>query len=224
MLNFSDPNAAQRRKERVAEGLRRWKFADAVAKYHNKGTSLKINKNTNTIGFSRAQSDIYASALNTQGNAWKTKEQAFTQQLLRDTYEGEGSSNRAGRNQALALLSKQAQLEKMVTDGFGRNTAIANQASLRNFHSKQALAIEKRGLPPQYGPPAFLTPRNTLGQIGNIVSSVASVASMASGLGAFGKLSAEAGGGKAGFFDLFGGGKNIIQGTGILGIGTAPKQ
>ena len=208
----------------AAEGLRRWKFADAVAKYHNKGTSLKINKNTNTIGFSRAQSDIYASALNTQGNAWKTKEQAYTQQLLKDTYEGEGSSNRAGRNQALALLSKQSQLEKMVSDGFGRNTAIANQASLRNLHSKQALAIEKRGLPPQYGPPAFLTPRNRLGQIGNIVGSIAGVASMASGLGAFGKLSAAAGGGKAGFFDLFGGGKNIIEGTGILGIGTAPKN
>ena len=60
----------------AAESLRRWKFEDARAKYHNKGTSLKINQNTNTIGFSRSQSDIYASALNTQGNAWKTKEQA----------------------------------------------------------------------------------------------------------------------------------------------------
>ena len=179
MLNFSDPNEGQRRKEAAAEGLRRWKYADAVAKYHNKGTSLKINRSSNAMGLSRDTSDLYATALHAQNTAWKAKEAIKKQALTTTTYAGEGSSNRAGKNVALELLSKQSQLESVVKNGFGRNMVIGQQAALRQFQNKEALAIEKRGLPPQYGPPAFQTPRNELGKAMNIANSVVKIAGLA---------------------------------------------
>tara|TARA_Y100001963_G_scaffold44292_1_gene62143 strand:- start:2682 stop:3425 length:744 start_codon:yes stop_codon:yes gene_type:complete len=229
VLNFSDPNEGQRRKEAAAEGLRRWKYADAVAKYHNKGTSLKINRASNAMGLSRAKSDLYATALHAQNTAWKAKEAIKREALTKTTYAGEGSSNRAGKNVALELLSKQNQLENMVKNGFGRNMDIGEQKVVREKANKDALAIEKRGLSPQYGPPAFQTPRNELGKAMNIANSVVKIAGLAAApftSGASLKLTQSGIGGLGGgrgqfnpfeegaFKNPFGGGKSGFPGLG----------
>ena len=71
-------------------------------------------------------------------------------------------------------------------DAIPRNLAYSRQGATRKFQAANASAKEALGLPPQYGMPVMMPPRNRLGGALQIAQTGLGIASSLSGMGAFG--------------------------------------
>jgi len=122
--------------------------------FHNKETSYKKSRRRNVIGFSRGRSDIQSKALSIIGKGRQLKEDAARSYAIKSSAKSAegGRSTRAGRNEYLALLTKQARIESKISNTLGRDQSSAIQGITRQYQNKEATNRSKLGLPPEYGP------------------------------------------------------------------------
>ena len=85
-------------------------------------------------------------------------------------------------NTLKALLSQTAAIEKSTDDAFGRNMDMAHQALLREYDQKQAKNLARRGVPPEWGAPVMMPPRDKAGQFLQTLQTGLSIASSVVGL------------------------------------------
>ena len=166
----ADPNAGARAAAREKHREKNFAFKSNSTKYWNKETSYVRGIETAATGYSRTSSDIYEQALNIQGQGRKLQEQAATQYGAAQFVDEGGSSRTAGRNQYLALLNKQSAIESKINNTFGRTAAKARVGAARQYQNAISTNREKLGLPPEYGAPVMMPPRDTLGMFMNAIS------------------------------------------------------
>jgi hypothetical protein len=166
----ADPNAGARAAAREKHREKNFAFKSNSTKYWNKETSYVRGIETAATGYSRTSSDIYEQALNIQGQGRKLQEQAATQYGATQFVDEGGSSRTAGRNQYLALLNKQSAIESKINNTFGRTAAKAKVGAARQYQNAISTNREKLGLPPEYGAPIMMPPRDTMGMMMNAVN------------------------------------------------------
>ena len=166
----ADPNAGARAAAREKHREKNFAFKSNSTKYWNKETSYVRGIETAATGYSRTSSDIYEQALNIQGQGRKLQEQAATQYGATQFVDEGGSSRTAGRNQYLALLNKQSAIESKINNTFGRTAAKAKVGAARQYQNAISTNREKLGLPPEYGAPEMMPPRDTMGMMMNAIS------------------------------------------------------
>ena len=204
-----DANAGARAQARAQARAKDAAFAQEGLKFFNKETQLARTQNRNVIGLSRDQSDAYAAALAAQGKGRKQLENA-----ARKYFRSKGTVNEGGRSRRFGvanfqgLLAAQSEVNSVLDNVIGRNTAYANQKALRKFQAAQARGREALGIPAAYGAPVMMPPSNRLGGALQIASQVASIASGFGGfgLGGFGAASSAGAAGAASATTSIGGG------------------
>ena len=151
----TNPHAAA---AKIEKEKRDYIYRSNALKFHNKEASWQMAHDRNVIGFSRAKSDIYSRSLDIIGQGRKLGQEAereyYVQGSVAKSAEG-GRSRTAGRNDYLALLAKQSQIESKIGRTLGRGAASASQGILRQYQNKVASNRQKLGLPPEYGPTVF---------------------------------------------------------------------
>jgi hypothetical protein len=166
----ADPNAGIRHAAREKHREKNYQFKSNALKYWNKETSYVRGRQTAATGYSRTKSDIYEQALNIQSQGRKLQEQATTQYGQQRFVDEGGSDRKRHRNQYIALLNKQSDIESKINNTFGRTAAKAKVGATRQYQNYISRNREKLGLPPEYGAPVMMPPKDTLGMFMNAVS------------------------------------------------------
>ena len=166
----ADPNAGARAAAREKHREKNFAFKSNSTKYWNKETSYVRGIETAATGYSRTSSDIYEQAINIQGQGRKLQEQAAAQYGAAQFVDEGGRSRAAGRNQYLALLNKQSAIESKINNTFGRTAAKARVGAARQYQNTISTNREKLGLPPEYGAPIMMPPRDTMGMMMNAIN------------------------------------------------------
>ena len=166
----ADPNAGARAAAREKHREKNFAFKSNSTKYWNKETSYVRGIETAATGYSRTSSDIYEQALNIQGQGRKLQEQAAAQYGATQFVDEGGRSRSAGRNQYLALLNKQSAIESKINNTFGRTAAKARVGAARQYQNAISTNREKLGLPPEYGAPIMMPPRDNIGMMMNAIN------------------------------------------------------
>ena len=134
------------------------------------------------MGLSRGRSDAYSKALDIAHQGRKNVETAVTGFAAKRYVDEGGGARRAGMNTLKALLSQTAAVEKSTDDAFGRNMDMAHQALLREYDQKQAKNLARRGVPPEWGAPVMMPPRDRAGQFLQTLQTGLSIATSVVGL------------------------------------------
>ena len=139
---------------KIEKANKDYAFRSKGNQFHNKETSYVRGKRRNVIGFSRGRSDIQSKALSIIGKGRQLKEDAARSYAIKSSAKSAegGRSTRAGRNEYLALLTKQARIESKISNTLGRDQSSAIQGITRQYQNKEATNRSKLGLPPEYGP------------------------------------------------------------------------
>jgi hypothetical protein len=140
------------------------KFGSESIKYWNRETTYKRGKEASAMGFSRGKSDAYVRALDIVGSG-RAAAEAATQGFAAKRYVDEGGGARsAGRNVLLSLLAKTAQIDKASDEAMGKNLDIAHQGLQRKYVSAQMKNRARLGVPPEWGAPVMMPPKDKAGQ------------------------------------------------------------
>ena len=177
-MNFAvciDANAGARRAARQRNREKHANFNQRKLQFFNKETSLARAKNRNVIGYSRDLSDAYVRAIYTQGKGRLRNQELVAQYFGKKKIDEGGRSRRYGQKQYLSLLRKQAEIQGVTANMFGRNMAYAQEGARRKFLAANAQAREKLGIPAAFGAPVMLPPTDRLTGALQIASSVASI-------------------------------------------------
>ncbi len=161
--------AKQRAREKEAN------FKQKGLQFFNKETSLARTLNRNIIGYSRSQADARSRAMQIQGKGRAARQNAVAKYFRTQKVNEGGRSRKYGRAQYLSLLQKEAQIERMVNNAFGRDLAAMQTINQRRFLAANAKAREGLGIPPAFGAPVMMPPTNRLGGALQIASTAASI-------------------------------------------------
>ena len=161
--------AKQRAREKEAN------FKQKALQFFNKETSLARTLNRNIIGYSRSQADARSRAMQIQGKGRAARQNAVAKYFRTQKVNEGGRSRKYGRAQYLSLLQKEAQIERMVNNAFGRDLAAMQTINQRRFLAANAKAREGLGIPPAFGAPVMMPPTNRLGGALQIASTAASI-------------------------------------------------
>ena len=170
-----DANAGARRAARQRNREKHANFAQKKLQFFNKETSLARAQNRNVIGYSRDLSDAYVRAIYTQGKGRLRNQQLVADYFGKKKIDEGGRSRTYGRKQYQGLLRKQAEIQGVTANMFGRNMAYAQEGARRKFQAANAQAREKLGIPAAFGAPVMLPPTDRLTGALQIASSVASI-------------------------------------------------
>ena len=171
-----DANAGARAQARAQAAAKDARYASESLKFFNRETTLERTQQQNVIGFSRDQSDAYASALAAQGKGRKQLENAARRYFRSKGTVNEGGRSRTfGRANFQGLLAAQSEVESVIDNVLGRNMAYAQEGARRKFQVQQAQGREALGIPAAYGAPVMLPPTNRLGGALQIASSLAGI-------------------------------------------------
>ena len=172
-----DANAGARRAARQRNREKHANFAQKKLQFFNKETSLARAQNRNVIGYSRDLSDAYVKAIYTQGKGRLRNQQLVADYFGKKKIDEGGRSRTYGRKQYQGLLRKQAEIQGVTANMFGRNMAYAQEGARRKFQAANPQAREKLGIPAAFGAPVMLPPTDRLTGALQIASSVASIVS-----------------------------------------------
>ena len=170
-----DANAGARRAARQRNREKHANFNQRKLQFFNKETSLARAKNRNVIGYSRDLSDAYVRAIYTQGKGRLRNQQLVADYFGKKKIDEGGRSRRYGQKQYLSLLRKQAEIQGVTANMFGRNMAYAQEGARRKFQAANAQAREKLGIPAAFGAPVMLPPTDYFTGALQVASSVASI-------------------------------------------------
>ena len=148
--------ARQRRKEKD------FAYAQEGLKFFNREANYEKTLDANVIGYSRSISDAYSKALYTQAKCRKELENATKLYFSKKSANEGGRSRRFGLKQYQALLQAKAEVQGINRTNFGRNMAVAQEGARRQFQNANAQAREDLGLPPIYGMPVMMPPKDRL--------------------------------------------------------------
>ena len=155
-----DANAGARRAARQRNREKHANFNQKKLQFFNKETSLARAKNRNVIGYSRDLSDAYVRAIYTQGKGRLRNQQLVADYFGKKKIDEGGRARTYGRKQYQNLLRKQAEIQGVTANMFGRNMAYAQEGARRKFLAANAQAREKLGVPAAFGAPVMLPPRD----------------------------------------------------------------
>ena len=172
--------AKQRKKEKD------FAYAQEGLKFFNREANYAKTLDANVIGYSRSLSDAYSKALYTQSKGRKELENAAKLYFSKKSVDEGGRSRRFGQKQYQALLAAKAEVQGINRTNFGRNLSVAQEGARRQFQNANAKAREDLGLPPIYGMPVMMPPRDRLGGALQVLQTGLSIGSSMMGLGAFG--------------------------------------
>ena len=170
-----DANAGARRAARQRNREKHAIFAQKKLQFFNKETSLARAKNRNVIGYGRDLSDAYVRAIYTQGKGRLRNQQLVADYFGKKKIDEGGRSRTYGRKQYPGLLRKQAEIQGVTANMFGRNMAYAQEGARRKFMAANAQAREKLGVPAAFGAPVMLPPTDRFTGFLQTASSIASI-------------------------------------------------
>ena len=171
-----DANAGARRAARQRNREKHANFNQRKLQFFNKETSLARAKNRNVIGYSRDLSDAYVRAIYTQGKGRLRNQELVAQYFGKKKIDEGGRSRAYGKKQYQGLLRKQAEIQGVTANMFGRNMAYAQEGARRKFQAANAQAREKLGIPAAFGAPVMLPPTDYFTGALQLASTAASIA------------------------------------------------
>ena len=178
-MNFAvciDANAGARRAARQRNREKHANFNQRKLQFFNKETSLARAKNRNVIGYSRDLSDAYVRAIYTQGKGRLRNQQLVAQYFGKKKIDEGGRARTYGKKQYQGLLRKQAEIQGVTANMFGRNMAYAQEGARRKFQAANAQARQKLGIPAAFGAPVMLPPTDYFTGALQLASTAASIA------------------------------------------------
>ena len=224
-MNFAvcqDPNAGARAAAKARNNAKIANYKSNAVKYWNKETTFAKNSKFITgMGYSRDLSDLQVQFDAAKGKVFQGKE-ALARQEMTSSYVDEGGGARfAGRAKKMAnYFAKTKALDNSLSKLYGQGEA----TMLTNLERRQTSMLQKNksqlGLPPEFGPPTMMPPRDVGGMILSGVQTGLSIAGSMYGLGAFGGAAAGQGTLLAG---LFPGGSDLRLKRDVDVVGTSPK-
>jgi len=161
-----DPNAGARAaaKERNNQKIANYK-SNAVKYWNKEAIYDKKRKFINGMGRSRAIGDFQTKMALAQGQSFLGKEQIARDYLQKSHVDEGGGSRTAGRNKLLNMLSKKSDIETKMNKMASIGEASFLTRLDRRTDSLLAQNKAKLGLPPEFGPPTMMPPRDTFGMI-----------------------------------------------------------
>ena len=171
-----DANAGARRAARQRNREKHSVFNQKKLQFFNKETSLARAKNRNVIGYSRDLSDAYVRAIYTQGKGRLRNQELVAQYFGKKKIDEGGRARTYGRKQYQSLLRKQAEIQGVTANMFGRNMAYAQEGARRKFQAANAQARQKLGIPAAFGAPVMLPPTDYFTGALQLASTAASIA------------------------------------------------
>ena len=171
-----EDNAGARRAARQRNREKHANFNQRKLQFFNKETSLARAKNRNVIGYSRDLSDAYVRAIYTQGKGRLRNQELVAQYFGKKKIDEGGRSRAYGKKQYQGLLRKQAEIQGVTANMFGRNMAYAQEGARRKFQAANAQAREKLGIPAAFGAPVMLPPTDYFTGALQLASTAASIA------------------------------------------------
>ena len=227
-MNFAvcqDPNAGAREAARQKNNQKIYSYKSNAIKYWNTETTFAKNSKFITgMGYSRDLSDLQVQFDAAKGKVFQGKE-ALARQDFSSSYVDEGGGSRlAGRAKRMAnYFAKTKELDNSLSKLYGQGEA----TMLTNLERRQTSMLQKNksqlGLPPEFGPPTMMPPKDTGGMILSGVQTGLSIAGSMYGLGAFGATGANAGGPLSWFNPFGGGGSDLRLKRDVEIVGTSPK-
>ena len=157
-----DANAGARAAARERARQKDAQFAIRKLQFFNKEVSLSRAQNRNIMGYSRDLSDAYVRAVFQQGKGRLQSQALVAKYLGSKKFSQGGRSTKYGKKQYLNMLRKQAEIEGVVGNLYGRNMALARTGARRRFQAQDAMARQKLGVPAAYGAPVMLPPTDRL--------------------------------------------------------------
>ena len=175
-----DPNAGERRAAKEKNNARVAKYNSDGIKFWNKETSFQRGEDASVLGFSRAKSDAYTNALSSlsQGRqASQNLEYKYRKSLFKSTAHQEGRSRRAGMGAVQQVLRTAGEIEHGIDLQFSRNYDARLVGATRQFQKAKAKNFANLGMPPEFGAPTMMPPRDKGGQLFNNINMGLSIAS-----------------------------------------------
>ena len=155
-----DANRQAREAARQRKKEKDFAYAQEGLKFFNREATYEKTLDQNVIGYSRTISDAYSKALYTQAKGRAELEKAARLYFSKKSTNEGGRSRRFGLKQYQALLNAKAEVQGINRTNFGRNMAVAQTGARRQFQTANAKAREDLGLPPIYGMPVMMPPRD----------------------------------------------------------------
>ena len=150
-------------------------FKQKALQFFNKETTFSRTLDRNVLGFSRSQADAKSRATQIQGRGRAARQNAIAKYFRTKKVNEGGRSSKFGRAQYQSLLQKEAQIERLVNNAFGRDMASMQTINQRRFLAANAKARESLGVPASYGAPVMMPPSDRLSGALGIASQVAGI-------------------------------------------------
>ena len=170
-----DANAGARAAAKQKKLEKDANFNQKRLQFFNKETTFARTLDRNVLGFSRSQADARSRAMQVQGKGRAARQNAVAKYFRTKKVNEGGRSRKFGRAQYQSLLQKEAQIERMVNNAFGRDMAAMQTINQRRFLSMNAKARENLGVPASYGAPVMMPPSDRLSGALGIASQVAGI-------------------------------------------------
>ena len=160
-----DANRQAREAARQRKKEKDFAYAQEGLKFFNREATYEKTLDKNVIGYSRTISDAYSKALYTQAKGRAELEKAARLYFSKKSTNEGGRSRRYGLKEYQALLNAKAEVQGINRTNFGRNMSASLTGARRQFQAANAQAREDLGLPPIYGMPVMMPPRDRLSLI-----------------------------------------------------------
>ena len=181
-----DPNSGARAAAEEKQKERLYQFKADGIQYHNKEVNfVKNRKFIAGTGYSRDYSDIMNKLDTARGKTLAAKENIAREYFAKQYVDEGGGARTAGRaNRMASYWAKQSELDSQIHKLYGQGQARAMTGLERQTKHRLTSNRERLGLPPQFGMPTMMPPRDTTGQMINsmmmglqVAGSIASIAS-----------------------------------------------
>ena len=166
----ADPNAGAREQARARQKQKLFEHQSNSVKYWNKETDYVVGKEKIATGYSRDMSDIQQALSKSRGGAFAQYEKIAREGAMTEFVNEGGSSRTAGRNQAIALLAKRAEVEDKLYNFSTQGVAQAQRGAFLRRESQLAKNRARLGVVPQFGQAVMMPGKDTMGQFLNAAS------------------------------------------------------
>ena len=175
-----DPNSGARAAAEEKQKERLYQFKADGIQYHNKEVNfVKNRKFIAGTGYSRDYSDIMNKLDTARGKTLAAKENIAREYFAKQYVDEGGGARTAGRaNRMASYWAKQSELDSQIHKLYGQGQARAMTGLERQTKHRLTQNRERLGLPPQFGMPTMMPPRDTQGQMFNTLMAGVSIASL----------------------------------------------
>ena len=175
----ADPNAGARQAAKARHQEKVYNYKANSAKYFNREVDYAAKKKfIQGIGESRQLSDIRQAVMQRRGAGLSAKEKAAKSYASTQYVNEGGGARSAGRNQYLALLDAERQIDSGIAKIAGRGQAMLLEKQKRITNQKLAANTKELGMVPQFGAPVMMPGKDTGAMFMGALSTGLSIASL----------------------------------------------